>query len=467
MKKICSVCLAMILSLSFFAGCSSAEEKSYVEDSKNLIGEATSVETSILVELVGRVSSNISSDGHKASLMSDITINSTSSPKAYHAEMYSRITVDDVVSKEDREIYVVPENDSYYKYEYISDTDEWEKYKMSIEDVLTLPTKTGIDIDWSTLTSKLEVSSESVEANDIDCTLYTGETNSSILQNFFGNKVFDSFMYSVEMLLTDTIPFDLYVSNETGYPVQLVFDFADSFIVSDMSFDTASVTVTYDNWNTVPEISIPKKVSVVAIEPVKNLYNSFYAWNLFLPYVNGNSSSSSSIGNPSGTFQSLWNTYQFRLDDYLSALPITYEDLSKLGYKLDTEKSDIIVDPNQIAENVSIYKGSDKIVCCLYNDTTSAQPITSCKIGSIDISTANNSSNSITLFLPGEIHLGVSRDSIYAAYGEPDSVTTSFAADLCTWSGDDEQHYLIAEISPKTQEVIRIELKNINIYGSK
>jgi len=116
-------------------------------------------------------------------------------------------------------------------------------------------------------------------------------------------------MYSLEMLITDTIPVELYISNETNYPVQLVFDLTDNFIVSDMVFDTATITVTYDNWNNISEISVPKKIAIVAIEPIKNLYNSFFAWNLFLPYVNGISSSGTSSGSSPGTFQSMWITY--------------------------------------------------------------------------------------------------------------------------------------------------------------
>lgn len=468
MKKLCSICLAIILSLSLFVGCSEEGMDATLVDTNALVSESTSVETSIYVELVARVNSySNSSEGHKASLVSDITINSNRSPLAYHAELFSRITVDDVMSKEDKEFYVVPEDDAYYKYSYLSDSDEWEMYEMSVDEVLSLPTKTGVDFDWDVLMSKLDLSSNSVELNKIDCSLYVGEIDSSILQNFFGNEVFNSFMYSVEMLLTDEIPFDLYIDNETGYPVQIEFNLADNFIVSDMTFDTAKVTVSYDNWNTVPEISVPKKVSVVAIEPIKNLYNSFYAWNLFLPYVNGITSSSGSSGGSTNTFQSLWNTYQFRLDDYLSALPITYEDLTKLGYQIDSSKSDIIVEPNQYVDKVAVFKGEDKLLCAIYNDTTAAQPITSCKIGSIDLSASNNGLNSITLYLPGEIHLGIDRESLYAAYGEPDSVTTSFAADLCTWSGEDEQHCLTVEVSPASQEVIRICLVNIPVYGNK
>lgn len=468
-KRIFSVFLTLVLALGVFTGCdaSTAASANPVANTIELVSEASSVETSITVDLAARVVSNTSSNGHKASLSSFITINSNDSPLAYHADLFSHISVDDVESTEEKEYYVVPSEDSdaYLKYEYLADTDKWEMYEMPASEVMALPTKTGVNFDWSALTAKINLASESVESNKIDCSLYTGETNAEILQYFFGNPIFDSFMYSVEMLLTDKIPFDIYINNETKYPVEIVFDISKSFIVSDMTFDKAEITVKYDNWNAVPEIEVPKKISVVASEPVKNLYNSFFAWNLFLPYVNGITSSNPS-GSSGGTFQSLWNTYQFRLDDYLSALPIAYEDLTKLGYKVDSNKSTLIIDPNQYVENIAVFKGTDKIICTFFNDTTSAQPITACKIGSIDLSVANNSTNSITLYLPGEIHLGVSKDDIYAAYGSPNDVTTSFAADLCTWNGEDERHCLIAEISPATQQVIRIQLKNIPVAGT-
>ena len=458
------LCLSCFFILSFLTGCdSSLSTDKMLSEAIRLVNESTSVETSILVDLTARVVSGSSNEEHKASLVSDIAISSNKSPMAYHAELFSRITVDDVMSKEDQEIYVVPEDDSYLKYEYKADTEEWEMYEMPVDETLALSTKTGIDFDWDKLTAELDLSTSSVEAYKTDCSMYYGEADATILQYFFGNEIFSSFMYSLEMLITDTIPVELYISNETNYPVQLIFNIADNFIVSDMTFDTAVITVTYDNWNTVPEISVPKKIAIVAIEPVKNLYNSFFAWNLFLPYVNGISSSGSSSSHSPGTFQSLWSTYQFRLDNYLSALPITYEDISKLGYQIDSEKTDLIVDPNKCIDEVAIFKGEDRLICSIYNDKTSAQPITSCKIGAIDLTSSNNSNNTITLFLPGEIHLGMSRDAIYDAYGEPDKITSSFASDLCTWTGEDDKHCLMVEVNPTNQKVIRIHLKNIPV----
>jgi len=466
-SRIFKLSICCLLALGLFTGCeSSLTTDDMIVKTRELVSESTSVETSILVDLVARVVTSSSSEGHKASLVSDITISSNKSPMAYHAELFSRITVDDVMSKEDQEIYVVPDDDVYLKYEYIADTEEWEMYEMPVDETLALSTKTGVGFDWNKLTEDVSLYTDSIEVNKTDCSMYSGEVDANILQSFFGNEIFSSFMYSLEMLVTDDIPFELYISKETNYPVQLVFDLSNNFIVSDMAFDSALITVSYDNWNSISEISVPKKVAIVAIEPIKNIYNSFFAWNLFLPYVNGISSSGNSHGSSTGTFQSLWSTYQFRLDDYLSALPISYEDITKLGYQIDSNKADLIVDPNACINDVAIFKVTDKLICSIYNDTTSAQPITSCKIGAIDLTSANNSNNSITLYLPGEIHLGISRDSLYAAYGDPDAVTTSFAADLCTWKGEDDNHSLIVEISPANQKVIRIHLKRIPLAES-
>ena len=463
-KRMLFLCLCGILSIMLFTGCDSALSTGDVfNTAKKLASEATSVETSILVDLTARVISGSSSKEHKAALVSDIAISSTKNPMAYHAEMFSRITVDDVTSKEDQEIYVIAEDDTYLKYEYIVDDDEWEMYEMPVDETLSLATKTGIGFEWDTVFKDIYISSDSIEAYKTDCTMCYGEVDANILQYFFGNEIFSSFMYSLEMLITDTIPVELYISNETGYPVQLVFDLTDNFIVSDMVFDSAIITVTYDNWNGISEISVPKKIAIVAIEPIKNLYNSFFAWNLFLPYVNGISSSGNSSGSSQGTFQSLWSTYQFRLDDYMSALPITYEDISKLGYLIDDSDMDIIIDPNNYINDITINKGSAKLICSFFNDSTSAQPISECKIGAINLTASNNSNNSITLFLPGEIKLGAKRDTVYAAYGVPDSITNGFASDLCIWEGEDDNHCLMIEINPTNQEIISIHLKNIPV----
>lgn len=467
LNRILSGLTGAALLIGCLTGCSgtaSSEQEDYHVLLQNNLAAATSVETSILVDLQASAGSYGTQSNHNVSLSSDITISSTFNPMEYHAELFSRITVDNIVSKDDQDIYVKQEDENYYEYAYISDTEEWERTKLSLVEVQAIPLRTGMIQDWDALLSNLSEESSTVSYNDADCYVYTGETKADILQQLFGNGIFGSFMYTTEHLLEDELPCEVYINSETNLPEGIELEISNSFIVDDLDFSSGTISVTYSNWNSISEVSVPKKVTVIATDPVQSMYNTYQAWNLFLPYATGESSQGGT-GTSGQMFTSAWNTYQIRLDSGIIAIPFTYEELSKAGYKLNESYTSVIVEPNRYVSGIVIQKGNDYLVCSLYNDDTVAQPITSCKIGSISLAASNNTNNGISMYLPGEIILGISRDALLSAYGDADTVTSSFAADTYTWNGDNELQSLVVEISPSSGQVISITLTNIPVTG--
>lgn len=425
---------------------------------------AKSVETSISLIMDARIGSAGSVDGHAASITSDITIASNADPAAYHAEIFSRLLVDGATTRENLEYYVVPEDGDLVQYEYTEASDEWARTTLSRADAMSIATRTGVVTDWKTLlesaarTNELDTDDNDETPPDLE---YTGKVDASILQEFFGNKIFGSFMHSTERLLQDSIPFVLKVDGETSLPQQLTLNFKDSFIVSDMTFDTAEVIVKYTDWNAVDEITVPKKVSIVASDPDADFYNTFFAWNLFLPYIHGQSENGGGAGNQGLSFISSWDTFQVRIDQGMTKLPLLYEDLNKLGYSIDSSASSTILEPNSYVENIPVVKGSDRLLCAFYNAETTPQPIINCSIGSIDVIASNIVQNSISVFLPGEVTLGITREALESAYGKPDESTSGFSADTYIYHGETENQQFMAEISPVTNLVIRLQLKNI------
>ncbi len=467
MKKtgicLCAASLAMALLLT---GCSNEPETQ--ETTTNSILDATaaakSVETSISLIMDARIGSAGSVDGHSASITSDITIASTSDPAAYHAEIFSRLLVDGAATRENLEYYVVPEDGDLVQYEYTESKDEWARTTLTRADAISIVTRTGVVTDWRNLLENAERINE-LDNDDNDETPadleYTGKIDASILQELFGNKIFGSFMYSTERLLQDSIPYVLKVDGESSLPQSLTLNFKDSFIVSDMTFDTAEVTVTYSEWNDVDEISVPKKVSIVASDPDADFYNTFFAWNLFLPYIHGKTENGGSAGNQGLSFISSWDTFQVRIDQGMTKLPLLYEDLNKLGYSIDSSAASTILEPNSYVENITVTKGSDKILCSFYNAETTPQPIINCGIGCIDVIASNIVQNSISVFLPGEVTLGITREALESAYGKPNESISGFSADTYIYNGETENQRFMAEISPVTNQVIRLQLKNI------
>ena len=446
------------------AGCSSdiSNDEEAAEEILEALQDVESVETSVALLMNARTGAAGDSDGHTGSMTADITISSTFHPYAYHAELFSRVLVDGAATGENLEYYVIPVDQDYVQYAYDESTDSWLSTTLGREEVLSLGTKTGFFTDWKMLLANIEDFAE-VEDKKEEIVAYelTGMVDTSVLQELFGNKVFNTFMDSTERLLADEVPYVLLVDSETLLPQQLSISFKDYFLVSDMTFDVAEIIVSYAEYNKIHEIEVPKKISIAARDPDADFYNSFFAWNLFLPYINGSTDDPTGNGGNGLIFTSSWETFQVRIDDRMTELPLSYENLSKLGYAIDSSASNTILEPNTYQENIPVMKGSDKLLCSFYNPETTPQPISSCLIAGIDISASNLPHNGIRIYMPGEVRLGITREALESAYGEPDNVVAGFAADTLTWNGEREGQSFMAEVSPLTNLVIRLQLRNI------
>lgn len=489
-KRALAILMACALASSLMlTGCSAEEEEeeevvdttATPESIAAAVAESNSVETSVLFEMDARIGSTGLSDSHTASIASDISVQSTKEPAAYHAEYYSNIMVDGITTREDQEFYVVPEENKHIRYEYDAKKDGWDKATLTQQEIAALPLKSGLVQDWQSLISNLKLEYENHEYEGHITDVFVGNAPASMIQELIGDKVFGSFLYSMEKLLNDEIPCTVYVDSDTSLPYQIILDFDDQFIVSDMTIENASITATYSYWNATSTISLPKKISIVASDSETEFYSTFYAWNLFLPYVGGGAQNNESTGNSGLSFTSSWDTFQMRIDNGMTSLPLPYEDLSKVGYTIDESYKNNIIEPNQYVENIPVMKGKDIVYCAFYNDDTVAQPITSCKIGAVDLSLTSNPQNTISIYLPGEISLGVSKEALLSAYGDPNQIVPSFACDTYTWTRNSDilgstegetndgsvPASFLAEVRPSDGAVIRIKLTNIPVTGGK
>lgn len=467
----CFLCVVLLVSL--FAGCTSGEDisdgEALADAVSTAVSTANSVEAEIVFEMQARIGATGNSDSHTASIGSNITVNSTFAPAMYHAEYFSRIIVDGLTTSEDQEFYVVADEGTmcdYVRFEYDSGEDIWTRQTLTREEVAALPVKTAVIGDWDVFFKKMTLDTESIEYNGKLTNMYSGSVDSSILQELIGDKVFGSFLHSVEQLIEDEIQCTVYIEQETYLPVALFIEFNEAFIVSDMVFDSASVSVEYSDWGQISEIDVPKKVSIGALDTEASFYASYFAWNLFLPYINGESSSSSGPIGDALSFTSAWNTFQIRIDNGLTTLPIPYSNLQNIGYSIEDTYDNIIIEPNKYIESVPVYKGRDRIFCAFYNDDTVAQPITNCKIGCIDIFAADQVENGIRIYLPGEICLGVTDEFLFSAYDDPTESISAFSSDTHIWRIPDvENQSFMAEVSPVTKQVIRLQLRYIPVTG--
>lgn len=465
--------VVLTLSLSTFAGCgltAEDETEAIAESVQSAITEAGSVEASIFLSIQATTSNSGSTGDHTASVEADIAVLSTFAPYAYHSESYSKILVDSITTREDAELYVVPAENGidYHEYEYNAANDSWSKKILTRAEEQALSLKTCLPRNWTSFFSATMLDREGVELNSKVTDMYTGTVDSSILQEVLNDGIFGAFLYNVEQLLPKGVYCTLYVEQETNLPVQLVIDFREGLNESNMSFDNATITVDYTDWGATSEISVPKKVSVVAADSQESFYSSYYAWNLFLPYLKAATDVGTGDATENENFIASWENFQIRIDNGLTSLPIPYEDLSKMGYYIDDYYKSDVVEPNKYVVNVPIYKGQDLIYCSIYNDTTAPLPITNCKIGSISIASADQEYDGISIFLPGNVKLGVTKDFVISTFGDNAEKVSEFASDTYIWRiAGTENQYLKAEVNPQTNTVIRLELTYIPVTGGE
>jgi len=462
--------LSVLVCLLFLVSCSETDAET--EEGPKTLMEAVqsvqSVETSISFEMRGSFNGSGSTSGtHTVSVRSDGTISSNfgALPNAHHTEYFSSLVVDGATTRESRDIYVVPSGTEYLCYEYQENADEWRRSTLTRSDQLSVRREMGFFDDWTILMNALSEEDTQDLPNGTQLIIYGGYAPASLLQDIFGTNMFGSFMYSVEHLIEDEIPCTLTVNSATMLPDTLTFTFENEWIVSDMSFDVAKVVVYFSRWNQVEVIEAPKRATVTYIDTEEQFYSTYYAWNLFLPYIGGQMNQQGNTTTPGQSFISNWNTFQVRIDGGMAKVPLSFSDLSKMGYVIDEIHSSIIMEPNKYKEGIFVLKGADKFVCTFYNDDSVPQPISSCKIGCIDLSASNVPNNGIQIFLPGEVTLGISKESLLSAYGDADQVNSAFSCDTYTWRGDGDMQSFLAEISPITGQVIRVQIKNIPVTG--
>lgn len=294
-KKV-AVFLSLVCLLVLMTGCGSSVnllDKAAVVETLTTNTEAVqSVQTSITFFMEGQYydynenGEAISTDlpPHRASIDSKIDIYSSFNPLAFRSESFSNITVDGATTQEVRYGYTVRSDSRYIDYESINSEEEWSKTLVSRPSELSLPKRTGLICDWKDFMTNLEYVETIVNNDQPSIIVYSGRISSTILQEIFANRIFDDFVSNVEWVLNETVPCTLYLSDDTFLPQSFELDLTNEFVTHDVNFSEAKVTVSYSNWNQLGNITVPKKVSVLAEDHSAAVYSGFSARDLFIPY---------------------------------------------------------------------------------------------------------------------------------------------------------------------------------------
>ncbi len=293
-KKLCFLLSFMFLIL-FASGCGSVDSEDKTAVTEMLISNVDvveSVQTSITLYMDGSYydynekGEAIGTDRapHHALVDSKIDIYASYKPLAFRSESFSNITIDGFTTNETRFGYTVSDKSKYIDYESVNNEEKWSKTIVSRPMELSLPRRTGLKFDWEGFMSELEYVETEEKSEGPSVVIFRGRVSSAVLQEIFTNRIFDNFVSNVEWVLNETLPCTLYLSGDTYLPQSFELDLTNEFVTRDVTFTEAKVTVSYSNWDQLGNITVPKKVSVLAEDHNAAQYSSFSARDLFIPY---------------------------------------------------------------------------------------------------------------------------------------------------------------------------------------
>lgn len=157
-----------------------------------------------------------------------------------------------------------------------------------------------------------------------------------------------------------------------------------------------------------------------------------------------------------------WNSYAVQLNGTTITLPCSITDIEALGLYLDTEETpeDYMVNPGEYEIAFMENEEDNYIMVDMINDTDEAVKIVDCKVGSIYVDSWATADGDITFVLPGGVQIGMSKDDMLAAYGEPDDLYEGDSLHSYTWyEGDSYYKSLVIDIDAETGLVSGINLQ--------
>lgn len=115
--------------------------------------------------------------------------------------------------------------------------------------------------------------------------------------------------------------------------------------------------------------------------------------------------------------------FMFSINGTVLQLPCTIKDLEDLGFIMDEDKADNILNDGYTSTS-NMFHGKCYINASIYNSTDKALPYKDCPVDDISVSVYGMRNGNDEIIFAGGITIGSTLDEVLAAYGEPYSEYT-------------------------------------------
>lgn len=149
----------------------------------------------------------------------------------------------------------------------------------------------------------------------------------------------------------------------------------------------------------------------------------------------GADSSDDELIQPSGDLGESWNSYTLEVNGETITLPCSIESMEAAGLNLDTEDTgeDYIVNAGEYEMVFFEDEKGNYLMVDLINQTEDPQKIVDCEIGGIYVDSWETEDGSLKVVFPGGVQIGMSKEDLVAAYGEPADVYDGESIQGYTW----------------------------------
>lgn len=409
-KRLMTLGFTAIMTAGLLSGCGTkATPENLLRDMQKNAEEKESVLMNFKIEMA------FTDGSADVSLGVDMNMETVAEPESVHGKGTVSLNMDGVDFDVETEMYSVKEEDEYVTYSLMQD--QWTR-EVADDGEMTGEVD-NIAEDVQEYADQFKLSEELVTINDKECFELTGELGGDLFSEMIQMDMLDSLEeYGIdEDALADMVfPCTIDIYRDSILPARLYFEMSDTIasILEDsgVTISECYVDMTFMEYDTVEEITVPEEVITSAADSGLNLpQDDTYG-----------DKSAVKPAEQSADLGKSWDSYTVQVNDTVITLPCTIADLEAAGVKMDTEytPSDYVVNAGEYELAWFMADSGDSIMVDMINTGNEPKKVKECLVGSVYADAYSMTEGGLTVIFPGGIQIGTSEEDLLAAYGEAD-----------------------------------------------
>lgn len=417
-NKLVALGMAAMMTAALMSGCGKkATPENLLKDMIKNLEDAESAVTNMKIDM--EMGDDTATIGIQADLDMDLDLKT--------GESYAKGAVDMKMMGTnigtEIEMYTVEEDDEYVVYTMANE--QWTKEEMDDSALDMAGELTDLTDGVKVHAKSFEMSKEKVEVDGKKCFEMTGEIKGSDIAGMMESGMADSLGSDIdEDAIKDlTLPCTIAVYEDDILPAKISFDMQDimekAMEAEGVEVTVCSIEVTYQDYDSVGEIKVPKDVIEKAGGDVSD--DTEDKADKADKDDKDEDKKAEEPAKQSKDLGAKWDSYTVQINDKVLTLPCSLADLEATGLKLDREYT-----PENYVVNAGEYElawfedaNGNTIMADMVNTGNDPKELKDCLVGAISVDNYDLEEGGLTVLFPGGITVGTKEADALAAYGEP------------------------------------------------